>query len=75
MDSWQDRAACRGFPTSMFFEDIWPQEGVAANPVALARARAICDDCPVQMDCVLLGRDERYGVFGGFTPAERRRVL
>lgn len=64
---WQDRAACLGYPVDFFF-------------TAKAKAKAICSDCPVTAKCLELALSNehpdtpRYGVFGGKTADERRRL-
>lgn len=41
------------------------------------RARAYCHSCPVMAECLeaALNRQESFGVWGGFTSAERKRAL
>ncbi len=62
---WHNRAACKG-GTDLFFS--YDEEKVA-------RARAICEGCPVRQECLLTALADRklYGVWGGTTEAERRR--
>jgi transcription factor WhiB len=72
--TWQEDAACRGVLPDVFFPDEDP-----------ARAKAICETCPVRLHCLAfaLERKERYGVWGGLTekeraalsPAEREQIL
>jgi hypothetical protein len=41
-------------------------------------AKRICGVCPVRTDCLadaLIRRDVAFGVLGGLTPNERRRLL
>lgn len=65
---WQDRAACRGLATTLFFPD--PDEDTSA-------AQEICAACDVQEHCLehALGSREQQGVWGGATERERRRML
>lgn len=44
------------------------------NSEEYERARAICDGCPVKAECLGFALDtgERYGMWGGMTPMERR---
>jgi hypothetical protein len=39
-------------------------------------ARSFCMDCPVMKDCLVsaLQNDERFGIWGGFTAEERKRM-
>lgn len=44
---------------------------------AVEEAKAICQLCPVRESCLrfALAAREEYGVWGGTTPQERRRIL
>lgn len=64
--TWVEDAACQGLPTRMFFPGPGDRKGIA-------RAKAICDRCPVTTQCAEAGRDERDGIWGGMTPRERNR--
>lgn len=66
-DRWQDRAACRGLDTELFF----PKRGELAG-VALAT----CGECPVRQPCLdhALGFAERFGIWGGTSERQRRRL-
>ena len=61
--SWHQHAACVGEAEVMFSE----------GRAGIAKARAICDRCPAKVRCATeaIERDERYGVWGGTTPADR----
>jgi WhiB family redox-sensing transcriptional regulator len=86
MAAWEDRAACSNMPTSMFFEDVAPEDDegnpLPLNQDALARARAVCQSCPVRTDCYLAAMAEeggaaesrRYGIRGGTTPGQRYSI-
>lgn len=66
--SWQNRAACRGVDTNIFF----PATEEEAEP-----AKLICGNCPVREACLehALADREREGVWGGATERERRRII
>ncbi len=66
--SWQNRAACRGIDTEIFF----PISDEEAEP-----AKAVCGACPVREACLehALADREREGVWGGATERERRRII
>lgn len=76
---WHDKAACHGMDTSLFFS---PDSADYSNAIAFKRevkererkAKAVCATCPVRAACLRDNFDEEYGVFGGYTPAERSRI-
>ena len=64
---WQERARCRDHDPEIFF----PEKGGSSR-----EAKRICSECPVRIECLnyALRRDERYGVWGGMSERERRRL-
>ncbi|WLW57278.1 WhiB family transcriptional regulator [Streptomyces sp. YU58] len=71
---WQQRAACRGMSSSVFFSP--PGERGRARRVREERARAVCGRCEVVDVCaaMALKQGESYGVWGGLSDEERRRI-
>ncbi len=67
-EEWQDRAACRQIPVALFFP---PAEQEADE------AKAICALCEVRQPCLefAIAAGERFGVWGGLTPQERRSLV
>lgn len=70
--AWREDAACRDFPTDLFFP-------IGHGPRAQAqadKAKTICGQCPVQSDCLeyALATNAQFGVFGGLTEDERKRA-
>lgn len=67
MREWWKRAACRGVDVEVFY----PEHGGSAR-----RAVAICAECPVRSHCLddALARKEEFGIWGGLSPRERRRM-
>jgi len=65
---WQDDAACRGMNPDLFF----PHQGAG-----YIEAQKICATCPVRFYCAeaAIQAREEFGVWGGLTEAERRRVI
>lgn len=65
--SWRTRAACRGYPSRLWF---------SYDPDEQARAAAVCDRCPVRGPCLdeAMERGEIHGIWGGLTVKERRRA-
>ena len=72
---WQLDAACRGEFAAAFYPPIRSE----SKHERLAReraAKAVCDECPVRVPCLdhAIRADERYGIWGGLTDAERRHL-
>jgi len=67
--SWRSLAACRGHTEVMF-----PDRPQGTNAIDFLPALTICDACPVVEPCRAAGAGEAYGVWGGTTPAGRRRA-
>jgi WhiB family redox-sensing transcriptional regulator len=68
--SWIDDAPCAEIGGDVFF----PEHG---TPVSSARAaKRICARCPVRPECLAyaLEHNERYGVWGGLSERERRKL-
>jgi WhiB family transcriptional regulator, redox-sensing transcriptional regulator len=67
-DMWQDRAACFGIDPDVFF----PTSEEEAGP-----ALAYCGACGIREMCLAwaLKNGERYGVWGGLTEQQRRRLV
>ena len=86
--SWTDEAECLGYKYEIFFpiiidEDgeewfddgtIWEAYGDTSS--FYDEARSICNVCPVKEECLedAMISKERYGMRGGLTPIERRRI-
>lgn len=68
--SWRTRAACRGL-TGLFYPS--DQE---TREQQTAAAQAVCARCPVAEQCLAhaVEHNERYGIWGGAAPRERRRL-
>jgi WhiB family redox-sensing transcriptional regulator len=64
---WRDEALCAQTGPEEFF----PERGSSVR-----QAKAVCAGCSVRRPCLeyALGRDERFGVWGGMSEHERRRL-
>lgn len=64
---WRERAVCKGEPLDLFF---------ATQGRDVRAATAICNTCPVRLDCLLWAVEEsiQHGIFGGRSPRERRAL-
>ena len=66
-ESWQDRALCAQTDPEAFF----PETGGSTR-----EAKKICTGCEVKAECLeyALANDERFGIWGGLSERERRRI-
>ena len=71
---WQDDAACRGEDLMLFFGPDGERQ--PERDIRERKAQQVCASCPVRIECLnyALRRDERYGVWGGMSERERRRL-
>jgi WhiB family redox-sensing transcriptional regulator len=72
---WQRLGSCRGRDSAQFFHP--DGERGASRGRREAAAKGVCRGCPVRAECAAqaLATREPYGVWGGFTEAERLRLL
>ncbi len=72
---WQRYGSCRGHDSAQFFHP--DGERGSSRMRREAAAKSICRTCPVRAECAAhaLASREPYGVWGGFTEAERLRLL
>lgn len=64
---WQERALCAQTDPEAFF----PEKGGSTR-----EAKRICSGCEVRAECLeyALTHDERFGIWGGLSERERRRL-
>jgi WhiB family redox-sensing transcriptional regulator len=64
---WQERALCSQTDPEAFF----PEKGGSTR-----EAKRICGRCEVKAECLeyALGHDERFGIWGGLSERERRKL-
>lgn len=76
LTDWQAEGMCRGSQSHLFFAPPRFERKVERERRE-ARAKAICEVCPVLSACreYALTLEEAYGVWGGLTANERRRPL
>jgi hypothetical protein len=44
------------------------------EPHLYAKAKRMCEECPVISFCLEIGLDEKWGMWGGMTPDERYKL-
>ncbi|HZK05389.1 MAG TPA: WhiB family transcriptional regulator [Actinomycetaceae bacterium] len=64
---WQERALCAQTDPEAFF----PEKGGSTRD-----AKRVCASCEVKAECLsyALENDERFGIWGGLSERERRRI-
>ena len=64
---WQEQALCAQTDPEAFF----PEKGGSTR-----EAKRICSGCEVRAECLeyALSNDERFGIWGGLSERERRRL-
>jgi WhiB family redox-sensing transcriptional regulator len=65
--AWQESALCAQTDPELFF----PEKGGSVR-----EAKKVCMACPVRAECLewALDTGERYGIWGGLSERERRKV-
>jgi WhiB family redox-sensing transcriptional regulator len=64
---WQERALCAQTDPEAFF----PEKGGSTR-----EAKKVCSGCDVRSECLeyALANDERFGIWGGLSERERRKL-
>ncbi|WP_307860937.1 WhiB family transcriptional regulator [Cellulomonas wangleii] len=64
---WQERALCAQTDPEAFF----PEKGGSTR-----EAKKVCTQCDVRAECLeyALANDERFGIWGGLSERERRKL-
>jgi len=65
--AWHDQALCAETDPEAFF----PEKGGSTR-----EAKKVCVRCDVRVECLeyALAKDERFGIWGGLSERERRRL-
>lgn len=65
--SWQQQALCAQTDPDAFF----PEKGGSTR-----EAKSVCESCTVRLECLqyALMNDERFGIWGGLSERERRKL-
>lgn len=65
--AWQEHALCAQTDPEAFF----PEKGGSTR-----EAKRVCQSCDVRQECLeyALAQDERFGIWGGLSERERRRI-
>ena len=69
---WKDDALCRT-GDARHIDKFYPESGTHGGNHLIA-PRKLCLECPVRYECLEYGIDEPFGVWGGHSPSQRRRI-
>jgi WhiB family transcriptional regulator, redox-sensing transcriptional regulator len=69
---WRQHSICRDTDPDLFF----PVGTTGQALVQIDRAREVCDQCPVKVDCLefALETNQDSGIWGGTSEEERRKI-
>jgi len=67
-DHWQERSACYGLDAEVFFPTTEEEAGLALSYCGVCQVKEVCLAWALQ-------NGERYGVWGGTTEQQRRRLI
>lgn len=74
-DDWRNEALCAFYGRQTGNFDLWfPEDGDGEE--LEQQAKTICGNCPVRQQCLrwVFDHPQNYGIFGGLTPADRRKL-
>ena len=74
---WIGSALCAQVGGDGFFPEMRARgDAPIENILSVSQAKSICGRCEVQAECLeyAISTDERYGVWGGLSAVERRRM-
>lgn len=73
-EAWRQLAACRNMPAAIFYPE---REHLSRSVRYQPEARATCNACPVRAACLdyAMTHKEKFGLWGGATPNERKRMM
>jgi len=66
-------ALCEPYSAELWFPPSFDEEPTGTDTEYYEVAKMVCSVCPSQAECRSVGAEEKYGVWGGTTPPERRK--
>lgn len=69
---WMDEAGCAGIGSDWWY----PPARRDGSDDSGREAKRVCRSCPVRVECLeyALAINEEFGIWGGLTPGERRKI-
>lgn len=66
-------ALCRDIHADIFFPPSFTEDRTAPESQYYEIAKMVCEQCPFTDQCADLGEEEEFGVWGGWSPKDRKR--
>ena len=73
--AWFAEAACRDVPSAQHLALFYPERAETPGGKHLIPARKFCLNCPVRYECLSENLDDPYGIWGGHSLSQRRRIM
>ena len=73
--AWHKQALCRDVPEAKHLNTMYPERSETPGGKHLIPARKLCLECPVRYDCLEAGLKEEFGIWGGHSLSQRRRII
>lgn len=76
LENVKSKAACKDKGSEMFFVDEGPISDAKIR-IAIGKAVTLCNKCEIQVECLMasVSNNEEFGIWGGFTARERRKMF
>ena len=71
---WTDEATCRDTENQQHLDTMYPERSETPGGKHLIPARKLCLVCPVRYKCLETGLEEQFGIWGGHSLSQRRRI-
>jgi hypothetical protein len=73
--AWTKQALCRDVPEAKHLNTMYPDRAETPGGKHLVPARKLCLQCPVRYECLEAGLQEEFGIWGGHSLSQRRRII
>ena len=71
---WTSEAECRDVEQQQYLDTMYPERSETPGGKHLIPARRLCLVCPVRYKCLETGLEEQFGIWGGHSLSQRRRI-
>lgn len=71
---WFDEAKCSDRENQRYLSTMYPERSETPGGKHLIPARKLCLNCPVRYTCLDYGLEDPFGIWGGHSFSQRRRI-